>query len=171
VISTSIAESDYEGWVAWIGDTPIFEHVEYNPKLLSLISDIPHLMFRGKNRNTMEWKQLPHDRLTRVELYFAKDKYPDQPAWRCDRDPELEMRFIQMKLGSVVIATDTIAGGGQHRTGVVGYRMGFWIPGRKECQMWEVTRTELTYMGEVKDPCAPRPEGFGLAPFVIGRKA
>jgi hypothetical protein len=170
VIQTSIAASDYEGWVAWIDDTPIFEHVEYNPKLLPLISDASHLEFREKAHNVLEWKELPHDKLTRVELYFCRKKYPGQPAWRCDREPGLEMRFIQMKLGSITIATDRVHGGGQHRTGVVGYRVGLWIPSRKECKLWEINRSEIIYMGEVSDPCAPRPTGFGFAPHVIGRK-
>jgi len=171
VISTSLAESDYEGWVAWVGDVPIFEHVEWNPKLLPLISDAEMTEHRSKANNVLEWKNLPHEKLTRVELYFGRKGIPDQPAFRADCEPGFGMRFIQMKMGGVTIATDRSSGGGQHRTGVVGYRMGFYVPSRKECQMWEITREKIIFMGKVTDPCAPRPKGFGFGPHVIGRKA
>lgn len=171
MIHNTLAESDYEGWVAWVDDVPIFEHVEYNPKLLPLVSDAKMVEYRGKANNTLEWKDLPHNKLTRVELYFAREKYPNQPVWRADREPGLEMRFIQMKMGSVVLATDALQTRGVQRTGVVGYKIGIWVPQRQECQMWEITRSEMNFMGKVKDPCAPRPEGFGLSPHVIGRKS
>jgi hypothetical protein len=153
--------------VAWVYDEPIFEHVEFNPNLLPLLSGAQMLEYRAKSHNTLEWRDLPHDRLTRVELYFARERFPDQPAWRADRELGLDMRFIQMKMGSIVI--DSTGMDGQKRTGIIGYRMGFWIPSRKECQMWEFTRNGYEYMGNVKDPCAPRPEGFGFAPHVIGK--
>lgn len=165
-----ISETDYEGWVAWVDGNPIFEHVEYNPKLLPLFDDANALEYRGKSRNTLDWKDLPHDRITRVELYFARERYANQPVWRADREPGLNMRFIQMKMGSIVVATDMVNQiVGQKRTGAVGYKIGFWVPDRKECQLWEITRTDLKHLGNVSNPCAPAPNGFGLSPSVVGK--
>jgi len=169
LMNNNIAESDYEGWVAWVNDDPIFEHVEYNPRLLPIMPGSVSLEYRGKSNNTIAWKDLPHNKLTRVELYFAREKFQNQPVWRADREPGLDMLFIQMKLGSITLSTNKLETRGQQRTGLIGYRIGFWVPGRRECQMWEITRSNIKYMGNVKDPCAPKPIGFGLNPDIISR--
>ena len=165
----SIVESDYEGWVAWVDGHPIFEAVPWNARLLPLVAGARELPTRFGGRQTMEWKRVPAEQLTRFELYFARAVYPNQPVIRFDREPGGDVRFIQMKMTGALVTTPA-------RLGLIGYRVGYWQRGRRHpkgglgfCAMWEVYRDgRIIELEPVRDPFAPKPEGHGYAPAVLG---
>lgn len=173
-VSATIRDSGYQGWVVYVDGSPIFEAVPHQPRLLQPARGSIVLPPRRPDRNTMEWKNLPHDRVHRLELYFARHRLTSQPAIRIDRQPgNPDMRFLQSKLGGVAIGAG--AGNsrdrldvGQQRLGVVGYRVGFWNPAANECRLFELTRDTTRDLGSVLHPCWPAPLGFGIAPWVVG---
>lgn len=162
-ISTNLAESSYEGWVAWVDGNPIFEHIEDAPGMLTAIVAMPR---RVEDRNTTSWKKLDTRRIERFELYFARAYVPDQPMIRIDREPGYpHLRFIQMKLGGIVWGAGVRPG----RLGINGYRVGYWDDRRMECRIWEALRDgSLTELNKVKNPLLPRPLGHGYSPDVLG---
>lgn len=111
LVADSIAASDYEGWVAYLGDgTPIYEEVRHSAKRGSLIRDGIELAARPADRQTMEWRDLPMDRIWRVELYFARGRWGktgrDQPVCQIDRVPDdPDFRFIQFKRASKAVVS------------------------------------------------------------------
>lgn len=182
----SIAESDYEGWVVWLGDQPIFESAPMLPGLLPSATGAKVLPLRHGGRSTMDWKEIPMEKANRFELYFSRDTYPDQPVFRVDKEPEsVNTRFIQMKMGGIVVHTadqpkkekegfqltrELGITRGQERLGIVGYKVGFWVPEREDCQLWEFTRENWKHLGKRKSPISAPPLGFGLSTATMGRE-
>lgn len=173
---------DYWGWVAWAGETPYFEanpQVASMDRLAPLIPGGESLPIRPESHNVRQWKDLPHDELTRVALFFNREQYDGgRPALVFETAPGSRLRYIQMKAASVLWSTQ---GGGQQRTGVFGYRMGYYDMINRRCLMWEVNRRDgVVEWGECEHPCLPRspgwspgmpiPRGFGFGfnPRVIG---
>lgn len=160
----SIIASGYEGWVAWIDGSPIFEAVPVQSMLAPVASGLHVTATRPMNRAVREWKDLPNGQIDQLELYFARDKFPGQPVFRVWREPGSDVRMIQMKLGGVVFM-----GTSQQRLGVIGYRVGFWNRHQMLCQVWEFRRDgSRIELPPVRDPTLPRPEGYGYAPHVVG---
>lgn len=165
----SLAASDFEGWVAWIDGTPLFERVPHNPTLLGLVAGARETATRRADRATLEWRDVPADRVDRFELYFGREHWPDQPVIRIDREPgHHALRFVQMKMGGLVVGADVEQG----RLGLVGYRVGYWDPLRRVCEMYEYRRngTSRRTIVATTDPFAPRPAGLGLARETVGKE-
>ena len=163
-----IAASDYEGWVAWIDGSPIFEAVPWNPKLLQLAPGMTEQAVRFDDRQTMDWKNVPGEKVERFELYFCRQHWQGQPVLQMDRQPgHHAVRFVQLKLGGIAVGANLE----QSRLGLIGYRVGYWDPIRNVCEMYEYLRNgQMTKLPIVGDPCAPRPHGHGYAPVVMGRE-
>ncbi len=180
IVAPDIAASNYEGWVAYANGSPIFEAVEKNPYLKPLAPGVAEAI-RPRDRTHVEWRDLPHPQLQAIELYAFREVYGIQPIMRIDREPgNEELRFIQMKLGALQFGPGIA---GQQRTGVIGYRIGYWNPVRFECDLIELTREHRKQMdpaGEFRPegspplkthPCWSRPRGFGLGPHTVGLTA
>lgn len=178
----------YEGWVAWVGQNPIFEAIPPNSDLAPLDKSLPGAGSRGirhRDRRHVEWDDLPHEKVTRLELYFARDTFPDQPVVRLDRLDE-PIRWVQMKMRGLQVdaaAVDPRAGGegsSPKRTPVQGYRLGYFAPGRLDMpdgvgwQYAPLLYIEVMRSGEIEryahdlHPCWPRPHGLGWNPAVLG---
>lgn len=157
----SIRDSDYIGWVAYVDGQPIFEAVRRPVGAYQLAATAPDApIHRAEDRRTMQWRDLPHERVERVELYWARGQL-SQPAFRIDRAPDCHtMRFLQMKRGGISVPTQ--AGERPTRHGLVAYVIGYWDPARPLAELWEIGDREVRKLGAVKDPWAPKPEGFGL---------
>lgn len=164
----SIAASDYEGWVAWVDGSPIFERVPWNPNLLQIVTGASEQAVRFEDRNTTEWRDVPNQKIERFELYFDRAHWQNQPVIRMDREPgHHAVRFIQLKLGGLAVGGNLL----QRRLGLIGYRIGYWDPLRNVCEMYEYLRNgKMTKLPIVGDPCLPRPHGHGYAPVVMGRE-
>jgi len=171
----SLAESDYEGWVAWVDSVPIFEFTRRVYGQFQVAPGLRQPSYNQPGRTCMEWKDLPKDRVQRVELFFCRERRPNgqhykQPVAIMPRPlGRADIRFLQMKMGAVVVGMS--GSRGQERTGVNGYRLGYWDPKAGTCQLHEWTRVKHTYLGERGHPCWPKPLGFGLNPGTVGLTA
>jgi hypothetical protein len=176
-----IAGAGYIGWVVWIDGSPIFQSVPHNAKLAQASSSAYVQPVNRADRNTVDWKDLPQAKLSRFELYGLREFYPKQPLFRMDRPPGApEVRWTCLTMQGIAIGT---GGGlfGQTRTGIAGWRVGWFNPALDEFDLWEITRKHRRRMSPAGDylpndgpalkghPCAPRPRGFGLALDVFGK--
>lgn len=191
VYAYSLANSDYIGWVAYVDGSPIHEHVPFaqglrkgGVGLAQLTPDAKGLPARPENRNTMEWRDLPHERVHRVELYWARENVPPshQPVIRLDRPQGADVRFIQFKRAALLTSAGFAAKrdaadlkdlrSGQERIPLISWTIGVWDKRASEAVLLEVfpDRTEgyVEVHGPVPHPCWPRPVGFGLAPHTVG---
>jgi hypothetical protein len=187
--ATSLAYSDYEGWVAYTAEGPIFERVPFSQASAKggygLAQPIPGAVLpttREADRNTVEWRDLPHDKILRVELYWARHRVEPsrQPVVRLDRPVGMNVRFFQFKTGGVLIQGGQSSGvpvshnvfkdlsRGQERTGIIAWTVGYWDKDNGEAKLVEVTKTEIIQRGPVCHPCWPTPYGFGLSPQAVG---
>jgi len=191
ITTETIAGSGYEGWVAWIDEggsvpVPVFEAIPKINSLSPLIKGAKELPIRPVERGIQLWESLDQTKIQRLDLYFYPTVY-EQPAWRVDREPGFEhMRFIQMKMGGIRVNAfegDPREAGDQvdaatARTGIYGYRMGYWDLKRGISELWEITLMHRKCLGVRGHPCNPRPQinetsdlkkhGWALAPHVVG---
>lgn len=179
-LSASIAESGYIGWVVYVDGSPIFQAVPVNVALKQLHADAYYPERRPADRNTVDWKDLPHARIDRLELYGFHDDYTDQPLFRMDREPGADVRYCCMAMAGIAVGTDPYLLEGQVRTGIAGWKLGWFNVARLEYDLWEVTRQGRNRLSPAGGylphegpplaghPCWQRPYGFGLAPFVFG---
>lgn len=188
----SIRESDYEGWVAWVdgepayvGDklvgfknaTPLFESIPHNPRLIQVASGLPDRAPRLPTRQVIDWKQLPHERVVMLELYAFRDVYSRQPVIQIQRQPGRDLRWIQYKKSGLIAHAGhrdrrREIEGGQARTGITMWMIGYWDRTVGQCQIFGVPARggewdRLEFDGS-NHPCWPRPLGFGLSPVVLG---
>ncbi len=183
--AASVAASDYEGWLVYLDDgTPIFEAVRRDPKLISVVKGGVDTVERPVGRNCLEWKDLPHSRIARVEVYYRRG-LADQPCFRVDRHPgQHAIRFLVTRKGGMVAYAGAQADPrdkqrteGQHRLGFTGYQFVIWNPTTRDpdhmCQRYDIDRTKgVSRRPEVRlHPCAPKPFGFGYAPELFGLTA
>lgn len=196
---TMIAESDYEGWVGWVdgapvlnpstnglvawdGCTPIFEEVPHQPTLFPLAHGLED---RARNvnfgdRKTLDWKQLPHERVMILELYAFRNTYGNQPLVTLYRNVNRDVRWIQFKRGSIVVPGGLVTkernedkfGTSQRRTGINSWCVGYWDRTVGQCEMIEFFAAggepqRWSHDG-ANHPCWPKPMGFGLSPVVLG---
>lgn len=188
---SDFAAAGYEGWVAWVNDggpipVPIFEANPIIPTLAPLIRGAKRLPVRPVERNVKMWDALDQTKIQRLDLFFYPTVY-DQPAWRVDREPGFtHMRFIQMKMGGLRInayegdprETEGLLSTGVARTGLTGYRVGYWDTLRNISEIYEITLMHRTSLGVRGCPCNPRPRenetldikrhGWALSPHVVG---
>lgn len=180
--------SEYEGWVAWVDDDlPLFEARPPRPDLAPLASGADE-QHRRADRQTIDWDDLPHERVEELHLYFARDRYDTQPIVRLVRWPDAPMRWIQMKMrglqaqAMVVPREERDQDAGVQRTEIQGYRMGYYNPAMlgvtgppdmrySPTLIIEVTREEVRQAPHNCHPCWPRPHGLGFAPKVLGLTA
>jgi hypothetical protein len=161
----NIADSGYIGWVVWVDGVPIFQSVPHNSKLAQPMSGAYLQQVRASDRNTMDWSDLPHDRIHRLELYGFHDIY-DQPVFRMDKplDALSVVRYCCLTMGSVSVGSVE----GQRRTGIFGWKVGWFNTKRQECGIWEVSRNGKRQLDCNGNPCLPYPEGLGISPTVFG---
>ncbi len=160
----SIAESSYEGWVAWVGGTairnpatmglvgwencsPIFEAVEHNPGLAQIIGGLRDRLPMPRTRRSMDWKELPHEEVKILQLYAFRQTYGnEQPLLTLVRNVDRDTRWIQTKSRGLVLPSTHIAKGdaresggvtGQARTGIISWRLGYWDRTIGQCEMVE----------------------------------
>lgn len=162
---------------AWQGGTPIFEAVRKDPSLDSVLPGARDQARRQAGRRTLEWEDLPQDRVVRLELYFARDVW-DQPCARLDRAEgfagDSRWRWIQYKHRSKVVPAhrESILDG-PTRTGIQKWTVGCVRP---MADGWGAVRVEFDpSTGEQRQeeirahPCWPTTAGgWGLAPHVLG---
>ncbi len=178
-----LAPSDYIGWVAYVDGVPIYEHVpnlqastKGGGEMAQPVAGALLMPYRKIERNCMDWKQVPYDRVQRLEIYFGREWISprNQPPIRLDRgNPAL--RFIQFKRGAIIVQAGAGAGfdgGGQMRSGVLSYIGGYWDPLHGRSELWEVGRTptpngQMLHQMTEGHPCWPRPDGFGLGPHTV----
>lgn len=175
-----IAETGYEGWVAWLADgTAIFESRVPNPRLVQLMADAARSSYdsavRLPGRQVMDWKELPHERIKRVAIYCFQGYYTEQPVMVIERPPGLvAMRFIQMKSRGLQIPSgagelkDSIDHG--PRRTYAQFYLGYWDPNEGtygRTVLVQVTR-QARLERKAMHPCWPRPHGFALGPHVVG---
>lgn len=185
----ALSESDYEGWVAWLDGTPlvidgepagyanclpVFEAVVLDPARLKTIEGVTERGARHRGRQTLEWRDLPHERVSFLELYAFRSVYRRQPVVQIQRPAGHDVRFIQFKKGGVAVSAGMgVGGGGQARTGVHSYVVGFHNSTTRQAATYEVKRTggmpKETVLPEGVHPCWPRTVGgLGLSPMVFG---
>jgi len=179
-VSRSIAESGYIGWVAWIDGAPVFERVPVNFSLVQTTSTAVDKPVRRQSRNTVDWKELEHPKISRLEIYGFHEHYTQQPLFRMDRAPGAEeVRYACMTMQGIAFGPGIV---GQARTGIAGWKVGWYNPKRKEFDLWQITRDERIRLNPHGNPdrlsedgpackghpCWPRPHGFGIAPWVFG---
>jgi hypothetical protein len=133
----------------------------------------------------MDWWELPHEKLQRVEVYFDRTNRPKpQPVISITRDEGADVRFFQFKFSGVVAQAcgdnKELPGPGelyrlgvptgQARLGVRGYFMGYWNRKGGFAEMIKVERDVPGWIRfePVAHPCWPKPHGYGLAPYVVG---
>ena len=178
--SSTIAASGYEGWVAWMPSGPVFEKSDFATGLTPVATGAPADIIRRGDNRTKDWYELEANMIERLELYFAREQFSDQPAFRADREPGASnTRFIQLKMGGIVVRTfpgggrDALSASreitrGQERLGVSGYKVGYWVPERNECHMWQFLRNSVTDLGVRDNPTSDPPLGFGLIARTMG---
>lgn len=192
-------DSSYEGWVAWVDGhavmgpderilgydkcTALFEEIKHQPELTALVRDSKVRTPRASSRQTIEWKNLPHDRVVMLELYAFRDTYRHggafgvgQPVVSMLRPYDHDVRWIQFKRGGVIVPSVSHRDqerGGQRRTGISAWVIGYWNRTIGQAEVWEVPAAggkwppKLEFQG-INHPCWPRPFGFGYAPHVLG---
>lgn len=200
----SLAYSDYIGWVVYDqAGAPIFEYVPWGSDhgvvgttradngrgYAQPIPDAMVLPFRARGRNCLDWKDLPHGKLQRVEIYFGREHIPPsgQPAVSLDARPGSDVRFFQRKQQAILVhaAGHIVEKSGQHRTGIIFYRVGFFNVTKGVGQMFEVHTQPFEIQGElravfqypaVRNPTWPHPgkeafnvqkHGYGIQPDTI----
>lgn len=178
--SQSIAESLYVGWVVWIDGNPVFQEVPVNFKLHQTVYGGLAVKNRRADRNTVDWRDLPHAKINRLEVYGFHEHYTHQPLIRIDREPgAVDLRYACMTMQGLAFGPGIV---GQARTGIAGWKVGWFNPARKEYDLWEIRRDHRKrlnpagspqYLPENSNsckghPCWPRPYGFGIAPYVFG---
>lgn len=178
--SRSIAESGYVGWVVWIDGNPVFQEIPVNFKLVQSVRGALTIPTRRESRNTVDWRDLDHTKIDRLEIYGFYEHYTEQPLFRMDRAPgATELRYACMTMQGIAFGPGIV---GQARTGIAGWKAGWYNPARREFDLWEITRDHRaklnphgnpTYLPQNAaackgHPCWPRPHGFGIAPFVFG---
>jgi len=169
-----IRASDYEGWVAHTNtDDVIYESLVDDPKKIQLAAGVVEAVQRS-DRTTLDWKDLPHDIVDHIELYWHRDIFRNQPVVRVSRPPgETNLRFIQYKMRGLQfsgISPDA------RRTGIVWYRLGFWDTVANVTKLVEVGLKgagDGKITGNIQElqaahPCWPKPFGFGIAPQFVG---
>lgn len=185
----SLKASSYEGWVAWIDGSPVinpttqgimgydgctalFERVKEDYKLQSLVYGGKTLETRVEDRQTIDWKELPHHRVRVLELYAFRDLYPNQPLIQISAQPNHDIRWIQYKRGGLVLHTH--GDSGQQRLGISSWVMGYWDRTAGQAELWDYParggKVEKKDFSGSNHPCWPRPLGFGLSPAVLGLK-
>ena len=179
-ISLSIAQSGYVGWVAWIDGSPVFQEVPVNFALANTSLGGTTIASRSRDRRTVDWKDLDQTKIERLEVYGFHDHYTDQPLMRIDRQPgATELRFACLTMQGLAFGPGIV---GQERTGLAGWKIGWYNPALKEYDLWEIkreSRQRLNPSGSPPylhangnackgHPCWPRPYGFGIAPYVFG---
>ncbi len=191
-----IAQSDYEGWVAWVdgtpiinpatngligwhGSTPIFEKVVHAPGRASIADGMVERATRTADRTTMDWKELPHEHVRELELYAFRDVRDVQPLVTLTANANRDVRWIQYKTGAVVVPAVTQIGRvldrqttAQRRVSIGAWRVGYWDRTVGQCEMIEFYADgrdphRYNHSGS-NHPCWPKPMGFALAPFVLG---
>ena len=184
--ASQLRDSRYIGWVVYVDGVPIYENVPHFQSSekggVDMVQPIPGSLLlpnRHIARNCLQWDMLPHAKIQRLELWFGWEHTPPhkQPIVRLDRmGPDL--RFIQYKRGAIVVDAgfaEESFGGGQSRTGVQSYLVGYWDPvpniteiievkAQRDCVTGEIPITRQAVRGH---PCWPRPYGFGLGPKVV----
>lgn len=173
ITGEALSQSSYEGWVAWLEDgSPVFEQVSWDPSLARLIDGGRSLPYRGPAPNCLEWKDVPQQKVSRLELYFFRG----EPYWSPYRQPIVliqrstpyPFQWIQMKMAGLQVQVGG-NGDGQRRTGIQGYKVGYFDPRRVETHLIEVRSAgRKHHVLRGYHPCAPRPRGWGLAPAVLG---
>lgn len=196
ISQASLAESDYEGWVAWLDGRPVyadgaggpfigydacvplFEEVPSAAPYRSTVAGVQDRKARPGGRQTMVWDELPHARVMCLELYAFRDVYNwggphgnGQPMIQLTRTPGHEVRWIQYKAGGLTLPAQG-AEPGVRRTGIFSWTVGFWDVTAQEVATWELKKTGgepvKTLLPTGCHPCWPKPLGFGLAPHVLG---
>lgn len=176
-LPSSIAESGYVGWVATLTDgSVLFEAV---PRATSAMPGAVTKSRRPEDRNVIDWRDVPHERISRLEVYGFHDHYSEQPLIRLDREPgATDIRYCVLTMAG--LAVSTAGRKGVRHIGVSGWRVGWFNPARGEYDIWEIRksgRRRLAPDGTVLrpdgpplkgHPCAPRPAGFGIAPHAFG---
>lgn len=181
-VSASIAESGYVGWVAWVDGVPVFQQVPRNLKLPPLVYGALDIAPRAGDRQTVEWKTLDKSKIERLEIYGFHDHYTEQPLFRMDREPgAVGVRYCCMTMQGLAFGPGIL---GQARTGIAGWKIGWYNPQTKEYDLWEVKRDSRQRLNPSRSPqylpnngnackghpCWPHPYGFGIAPDVFGLK-
>jgi hypothetical protein len=181
-VSRSIAESGYVGWVVWVDGAPVFQEVPVNLNLQPLVYGATDITPRKGDRQTVDWKDLDQTKIERIEVYGFHEEYTEQPLMRIDRQPgAAELRFCCLTMQALAFGPGIL---GQARTGVAGWKLGWYNPHLKEFDLWEIKRegrnrlnpsgspVHLPSNGNAckGHPCWPRPYGFGIAPYVFGLK-
>ncbi len=179
--AVGIRQSDYEGWVAYIGGSPIMEHIDFKQAAIGgagMAQPTPGsliLPYRALGRATRPWKEIKGQPIQRVELYFARKALGNegQPILRFDTPlGDFGARFIVLGIGGLILSAraeikakkvtpdERADARGQERLGRVGYRVGYWIRAQHECVLYEVLRNgRISQMGPVRHPCWPKPRG------------
>lgn len=161
-----LTEAGYEGWVAFVDEVPIFEEVRRPIGAHPLAAGAAGVVFREGAANCMEWRDLPHEKVHRFELYLRTADGKGRCVYRADRaEGSTSLRFLQMKLGGVTApggAGAKSGGASPERLGTLAYRVGHWDPAVPECVLYEFFRSGWREFGRCRDPWAPRPVGFGL---------
>lgn len=163
-----IAASDYEGWVAYVEGSPLYQAVDRPKKAPPIIESMDQGIYRPEGPRTLSWKELPHAKVHRVEIWMREESQGPL-RFRLDRSPDNpHMRFILMNVGAVV--ADQAGGTGQRRLPPLRrYRVGYWDPRRPLAQLWIVQRgAQIEKYGACTDPFAPRPKGWGLNRTALG---
>jgi hypothetical protein len=191
----SIASSGYEGWVVWLDGTPvrnpggvllgydnsipIFEAVPHNPHLLNIAEGTGQEQeVRAISRQTMDWEDVPHDRINTLEYYGFRGAW-DQPVCTITKIPDHRVRWIQFKCAAMIVQTVILddsrgdeTGHGQQRTGVTAVVLGYWDQTVGEAKMLEFKRNgskgDIIEFSGRNHPCWPKPLGFAIGPHVLG---
>lgn len=191
----SLAASDYEGWVAWVGGHPVvgpdgilrawdgcsalLEAVPHNAGLAQLVRGTERV--HHAERGVIDWAELPHARVRCLELYAFRASRPGetQPLISVQAQPGRDLRWIQYKRTGIVVSAGGGVADGQRRTGIESWTVGYWDRTVGQMQMWRIPRRgpwpsekyPLLELDGANHPCWPRPLGFGLAPHVLGLSA
>jgi hypothetical protein len=175
----NIGTTGYIGWVVWVDNVPIFQSVPTNFGLKQPALGAYYPNTRHADRNTLDWKDLPHDRVQRLELYGFHDFYTHQPLFRMDKPADAldVVRYACMTMGGVAFGGHL---SGPARTGIAGWKLGWLNTRLMEYDIWKITREgrfRIDNNGEhlpeggaphKGHPCWPRPHGFGIGPHVFG---
>ena len=167
-ISTSLAESDYQGWCAWLDDGTVILEAVANPRgRLPLMAGGVELPTRREGRNVLDWKNLPHQRVTQLELYFFRKKY-QQPCVRISTPPGWShVRWLQYKAAGIVIPT--AGNSSPERVGLYGYVPGYFDPKLMHAERYLVNRQGRDHQTIDVHPCWSRDTGgWALGPQVLG---
>ena len=179
-VSRSIAETGYTGWVVYIDGSPVFQEIPKNFQIASTVYGGLEIAPRARDRRIVDWKDLDQTKIHRLEVYGFHEFYTQQPLLRVDREPGAkELRYACLTMQGLAFGPGIV---GQARTGIAGWKVGWYNPTIKQYDLWEIkrdSRKRLNPAGSPKylhpeslackgHPCWPRPHGFGIAPYVFG---